>query len=143
VYAGQKIHVQAPSGALNEIVVPEGFGPGSTFTVEFADTPSNDYPTTYPTPPKQQLQQPCTSLSNYPTAAASPIRNDINHNNTATPDNDDGFATGFRNPDFVPGSRVVTAPAFASVYGNDSNSDTYNSYTMAQSDAKPLYSSAY
>jgi hypothetical protein len=134
VHAGQKIHVQAPSGALNEIVVPEGFGPGSTFTVEFADTPSNNYPTTYLTP---QQQQPYSSSSNYPTAAASPMRND----NTATPDYDDGFATGFGNPDSVPGSRVVVAPAFASVYGTNNNN--YDNYAMAQSDAKPVYSSVY
>ena len=34
--AGQTIHVQAPDGRLNAIVIPPGFGPGSTFTVEFA-----------------------------------------------------------------------------------------------------------
>jgi hypothetical protein len=36
VVAGQTIHVQAPDGRLNAIVIPPGFGPGSTFTVEFA-----------------------------------------------------------------------------------------------------------
>ena len=40
VYGGQTIHVQAPDGKVNEIIVPDGFGPGSTFTVEFADNPS-------------------------------------------------------------------------------------------------------
>jgi hypothetical protein len=36
VVAGQTIHVQAPDGRLNAIVIPEGMGPGSKFTVEFA-----------------------------------------------------------------------------------------------------------
>jgi hypothetical protein len=36
VTEGQTIHVQAPDGKVNAIVVPAGFGPGSTFTVEFA-----------------------------------------------------------------------------------------------------------
>jgi hypothetical protein len=35
VSSGQVIHVQAPDGAVNAITVPPGFGPGSTFTVEF------------------------------------------------------------------------------------------------------------
>ncbi len=34
--AGDVIHVKAPDGRMNAIVVPEGMGPGSTFTVEFA-----------------------------------------------------------------------------------------------------------
>ncbi|KAL7475670.1 hypothetical protein ACHAW6_001580 [Cyclotella cf. meneghiniana] len=37
VHPGDVIHVQAPDGRLNAIIVPEGMGPGSTFTVEFAD----------------------------------------------------------------------------------------------------------
>ncbi len=36
VNAGDVIHVKAPDGRMNAIVVPEGMGPGSTFTVEFA-----------------------------------------------------------------------------------------------------------
>ena len=41
VHAGDVIHVKAPDGRLNAITVPQGMGPGSTFTVEFsADTPS-------------------------------------------------------------------------------------------------------
>ena len=36
VQAGQTIHIQAPDGRLNAIVVPPGFGAGSIFTVEFA-----------------------------------------------------------------------------------------------------------
>lgn len=35
VSAGDIIHVRAPDGRLNEIIVPDGMGPGSTFTVEF------------------------------------------------------------------------------------------------------------
>eukprot|EP00804_Cyclotella_cryptica_P024237 CCRYP_013264-RA/>CCRYP_013264-RA protein AED:0.20 eAED:0.21 QI:165/0/0.5/1/1/1/2/0/167 len=36
-YVQDVIHVRAPDGRLNAITVPEGMGPGSTFTVEFAD----------------------------------------------------------------------------------------------------------
>ena len=38
VKAGQTIHVQAPDGRLNAVIVPDGFGPGDVFTVEFATT---------------------------------------------------------------------------------------------------------
>ena len=36
VQAGDVIHVRAPDGRLNAITVPDGMGPGSTFTVEFS-----------------------------------------------------------------------------------------------------------
>ena len=39
VKAGQAIHVQAPDGRLNEVIVPDGFGPGDVFTVEFSSAP--------------------------------------------------------------------------------------------------------
>lgn len=41
VHAGDVIHVHAPDGRLNAVVVPEGMGPGSTFTVEFAPEPTS------------------------------------------------------------------------------------------------------
>lgn len=40
VHAGDVIHVHAPDGRLNAVTVPEGMGPGSTFTVEFAPEPT-------------------------------------------------------------------------------------------------------
>jgi len=36
VNAGDVIHVKAPDGRMNAITVPDGMGPGSTFTVEFS-----------------------------------------------------------------------------------------------------------
>ena len=109
VHAGDAIHVQAPDGRLNEIVVPDGFGPGSTFTVEFADTPppapsssaGNSYvPTTTPyVPPVATATQ-----AEVPPPAQNPS---YGNNNSA----DDGFASGFNNPNFVPTS---TAPPTAS-----------------------------
>jgi hypothetical protein len=91
VTEGQTIHVQAPDGKVNAIVVPPGFGPGSTFTVEFADD-------TAPPPPSKQSysaappMKPEEPYSAPPTAAATPL-----------PDNvDDGFATGFNNPHYTP-----------------------------------------
>lgn len=50
VSSGDVIHVKAPDGRLNAIVIPEGVGPGSTFTVEFANDsvpPTNMAPGTY------------------------------------------------------------------------------------------------
>ena len=50
VSSGDVIHVKAPDGRLNAIVIPEGMGPGSTFTVEFANDgvpPTNMAPGTF------------------------------------------------------------------------------------------------
>jgi hypothetical protein len=115
VEAGQKIHVQAPDGRLNEIMIPDGFGPGSTFTVEFADQPKTS---SAPPPPPPQ--------STYPTAAATPANND----------HDDGFASGFQNPSFVPSA----VPAPAASFGTDNDIDL-SSYPAA-TDVKPVYASA-
>ena len=97
VYGGDKIHVQAPDGRLNEIIVPNGFGPGSTFTVEFADGPP-------PTPAPASYAPPI--------AAATPERavyNDYNYKNNNNGNGDDGFASGFNNPHFVPTVTPVTS----------------------------------
>lgn len=76
VSSGQTIQVKAPDGRLNEIIIPQGFGPGSTFTVEFADTSTAQAAQAVPVPPQS--------------------RNNNNH--------DDGFASGFNNnnSNFVP-----------------------------------------
>jgi hypothetical protein len=116
VHAGQKIHVQAPDGGVNEIMVPDGFGPGSTFTVEFAES-------------EKEVSVP--SQSTYPTAPATATATANSYGN----DGDDGFATGFHNPNFVP---TPTAPA--SSYGNDHYTNDLSAYPSA-SDAKPVYSS--
>jgi hypothetical protein len=85
VTAGQTIHVQAPDGRLNAIVIPPGFGPGSTFTVEFA-------------PPEAALPEavPASSAATAPTAAPVGPPPPVNHHT------DDGFASGFNNPGYVP-----------------------------------------
>lgn len=49
VQSGDIIHVRAPDGRMNAISVPEGMGPGSTFTVEFATDAS------YPPPKEEDL----------------------------------------------------------------------------------------
>lgn len=114
VHAGDKIHVQAPDGRLNEIVVPQGFGPGATFTVEFADAP----------PPKKEESFPYTA----PVAEATAEPISYNHQNNSN--YDDGFATGFHNPNFVP-----TAPARP--HGGEGEIDL-SSYPTA-TNAKPVY----
>lgn len=99
VNGGDKIHVQAPDGRLNEIIVPPGFGPGSTFTVEFADGPP-------PTPAPASYAPPL--------ATATPERHVYNNNNNYYNNNndnngDDGFASGFNNPAFVPTVTPMTS----------------------------------
>jgi hypothetical protein len=103
VKEGQTIHVQAPDGKINAIVIPPGFGPGSTFTVEFAPeekptstttTSSSSYiPPTSTEPPKE---------TNYHTVVPPVSSSYNNNNNNNNNDGDDGFATGFNNPHYRP-----------------------------------------
>lgn len=94
VTAGQTIHVQAPDGRLNAIVVPAGMGAGSTFTVEFAPpeaangvsptavAPSSQTPSWQSVPPSTQGHAP---VSPSPPAGG-----------------DDGFVSGFGNSSYQP-----------------------------------------
>jgi len=141
VVAGQTIHVRAPDGRLNEIVVPPGFGPGSTFTVEFMDegapVAAPDYTTYYE-------NKPSNDKPSYPTASASPVYAESSSTPataTATASSggangDDGFANGFNNAYFVPTATMTTANASLA---NDVeiNMESYPSAT----DATPVYSS--
>ena len=99
VYEGQTIHVQAPDGRKNEIVVPAGFGPGSTFTVEFADA-------TTPAPPDTKIPVEQAAAMNDtrppPTAAATAVPPSV-----AAPAND-GFVAGFNNPNYRPPQQQYT-----------------------------------
>jgi len=61
VQAGDVIHVKAPDGRMNAITVPEGMGPGSTFTVEFS--------VDIPPPPKEEELTPGVYV---PTVVAEP-----------------------------------------------------------------------
>jgi hypothetical protein len=96
VMEGQEIHVQAPDGKVNAIIVPPGFGPGSTFTVEFAQ-PDEVAPTkqSYDPPTYQaevydsNVNSINTNFDNTPVAHAEPVNNN-NHSSA-----DDGFASGF------------------------------------------------
>jgi hypothetical protein len=121
VHAGQTIRVAAPDGRQNEIVVPDGFGPGMSFTVEFADGPPPnkmeekpsyghyETPTTTYTPGYQQnltpyVTTPSSSSNNYSsparaTAATAPM---ATASATTGPTQDDGFASGFNNPNYLP-----------------------------------------
>ncbi len=111
VNGGDKIHVQAPDGRLNEIIVPYGFGPGSTFTVEFADTPP-----------------PVSSPQSYSAPVVAAVPESYGNNQTG----DDGFATGFNNPDFVSTTAVP-----ATSYGQEEQI-YLNSYPAPYVTAKPL-----
>jgi hypothetical protein len=115
--------VQAPDGRLNEIIVPAGFGPGSTFTVEFADdSPPPSAPASYAAP-----VAPATAAATY---------NNYTKNNNNNNDYDDGFATGFNNPNFVPSA----PPAHATSYGAEEDVDL-SAYPSATANAEPVYSS--
>jgi hypothetical protein len=101
VTAGQEIHVQAPDGKVNAIIIPPGFGPGSTFTVEFTDEQSPPPPpaqSTYvPPQAKAEVYNPSDNnvnsfnynFDNSAVAQAQPVNNQTNNNY------DDGFASGF------------------------------------------------
>eukprot|EP00542_Grammatophora_oceanica_P010776 CAMPEP_0194044312 /NCGR_PEP_ID=MMETSP0009_2-20130614/15808_1 /TAXON_ID=210454 /ORGANISM="Grammatophora oceanica, Strain CCMP 410" /LENGTH=178 /DNA_ID=CAMNT_0038688809 /DNA_START=105 /DNA_END=641 /DNA_ORIENTATION=+ len=78
VNPGDTIHVQAPSGATNAIIVPEGMYAGSTFTVEFDDAPP---PASFGKDEEIDLTQPAT-------ATATPIAPANNR--------PDDFVSGFR-----------------------------------------------
>ena len=114
VESGQKIHVKAPgpNGRINEIIIPPGYGPGMSFTVEFAPesaapgsyapaaAPSNKVPA-YEAAAINNTRPPPTTSSVPPAAA--------NHA-------DDGFASGFNNPNWTPppptASATVQDPEF-------------------------------
>lgn len=130
VKAGQRIQVAAPDGRLNEIIIPEGFGPGSTFTVEFAEgdtTPPSNYSNnnnnskpSYGSPYGTTATATSTEAYSYGnpssaapvTATAQPLQPPPAQQGN---DADDGFATGF-----------------------GSGSNNYSSYPSA-TDARPVY----
>lgn len=127
VEAGQTIHVQAPDGKVNAIVIPPGFGPGSTFTVEFA--PDEIPPSKIPNEKPSEF----AATSAQPTTSGFPPPN--NHHV------DDGFATGFNNPNWTP----PTAPVSATAVNNEPEvvvSAEQGSYTGSYptTSAKPVYS---
>ena len=97
VSAGQTIHVQAPDGRLNAIVVPSGFGPGSTFTVEFAD--EETAPAAAAQPATKETYSPAPKLPSGP-----------------PPSGDDGFASGFGNPGYKPPPTANATTTFSDDY---------------------------
>lgn len=115
VEPGQKINVPTKSGRSNVIVVPPGMGPGSCFTVEFADAEGSKHDNTATS---HASHKPDSTLG-YDFHSAVPTAT-----TTAIPA-DDGFVSGFNNPNFVA----------ASTTSND-----HPAYPSA-SDARPVYSS--
>ena len=117
VKEGQTIHVKAPDGRLNAIVIPPGLGPGSTFTVEFASE-------------EKQETNPVPVVPPAPTTGYST--------------QDDGFASGYQANSNNYGTTTATPTAIpvgepeiavdATPYGY---ADAY-----AVSSEKPVYSSA-
>jgi len=115
VYGGQTIQVQAPDGRLNEIIVPSGFGPGSSFTVEFADESAtttssyNNNNTTNQSSSYGTSSYGRTSASSATAAPTTAMARPVPPPQSSGNDNDDGFATGF-------GSSYPTATDARPVY---------------------------
>ena len=101
VSEGQTIHVQAPNGKINAIVVPPGFGPGSTFTVEFAPEEKPATPAPAATAPPS-MKQDETNYHNVVPPSSS-VSHSSNHQG------DDGFASGFNNPNYRPPAPTAQA----------------------------------
>jgi hypothetical protein len=80
VSPGDTIHVQAPDGRLNAIVIPPGMYPGSTFTVQFDSGPAPVAP-------------PPSTYENPPVAPSAPVSTYASE--PAAPGAVDDFATGF------------------------------------------------
>mmetsp|Transcript_6300 Transcript_6300/g.7729 ORF Transcript_6300/g.7729 Transcript_6300/m.7729 type:complete len:222 (-) Transcript_6300:198-863(-) len=123
VKPGDKIHVAAPDGRLNEVIVPPGMGPGSTFTVDFQDAPPpsaaavpaptsepyNPYapePTATPTPAAYSPYVPDAAGSTTPAVYTPYAAGTQQQTQPAAapasavpppqnPQRDDGFASGF------------------------------------------------
>ena len=107
VESGQKIHVKAPgaSGRINEIIIPAGYGPGMSFTVEFA--PESAAPGSYaPVAPNDKVPAYEAAAINNTRPPATNISYVNNNTSTAVPaagnHADDGFASGFNNPNWTP-----------------------------------------
>jgi hypothetical protein len=107
VESGQKIHVQAPDGRVNEIIIPPGFGPGMSFTIEFAPEheapPVNPY-TKIPAEQAAVINDTRPAHGGYSSSAPPPPANS---------GVDDGFASGFNNPNWRPPPQQ---PAYASAH---------------------------
>jgi hypothetical protein len=124
--------VQAPDGRLNAIVIPPGFGPGSTFTVEFAPEEAAHVP-------PAKTSTPTPSVYATPTAHAQAA-------GTSSAAVDDGFAAGFNNPNYVPPTATATAVSYnepevnVNPYYNHEPDVDLSSYPTTS--ATPVYSSA-
>ena len=116
VSPGDTIHVQAPDGRLNAIIVPDGMYPGSTFTVEFASAPEptkSSVPVATPAGASSSTNDDFVSGFNRPPGPRRPQNG-----------YDDGFATGFNNPnatvqaepDVNADASYPTAPAYSPSY---------------------------
>jgi hypothetical protein len=117
VSEGQTIHVQAPDGRLNAIIVPPGFGPGMTFTVEFADAvPPPTADVTLAT------NAPATSTAATTTTAGPAVDHP-----------DDGFVSGFNNPHYRPPPPTAQA---TTTFSDDYNAQYYPS---SNTQATPVY----
>lgn len=88
VKPGDTIHVQAPDGRTNAIVVPPGMYAGSQFTVQFETAPP---PTGVATPQVGKYDNPPVAPS-----APVPYEPDIAvGGSTPQPQGQDDFASGF------------------------------------------------
>uniref|UniRef100_A0A7S3KZZ8 Uncharacterized protein n=1 Tax=Amphora coffeiformis TaxID=265554 RepID=A0A7S3KZZ8_9STRA len=132
VKAGDTIHVQSPSGKTNAIVIPSGFGPGSTFTVEFANETSASKPGA------SYGNNNDDDKNNYQQYNNSSNNNGNGMNPPPDQGPDDGFATGFNNPHWQPSATAVQEPEVHVSSYSSSGDGHYPSAT-----ATPVYTPQY
>eukprot|EP00977_Amphora_coffeiformis_P002750 scaffold521_cov167-Amphora_coffeaeformis.AAC.41 len=132
VKAGDTIHVQSPSGKTNAIVIPSGFGPGSTFTVEFANETSASKPGA------SYGNNNDDDKNNYQQYHNSNNNNGNGMNPPPDQGPDDGFATGFNNPHWQPSATAVQEPEVHVSSYSSSGDGHYPSAT-----ATPVYTPQY
>jgi len=127
----------SPSGKTNAIVVPSGFGPGSTFTVEFADEMST--PASKPGASNYSDDVNVNNHQQYNNNSSSSNNNNNNNSSSTNPPPDqgpdDGFATGFNNPQWHPSATAVQEPE---VHVSSTSGDYHGNYPSAT--ATPVYS---
>jgi hypothetical protein len=117
VNPGDTIHVQAPDGRLNAVVVPPGMVSGSTFTVQFAASlpPTQVGTTASSNSMMMMMPTPPTKYENPPVAFSAPITNSSGWN--------DNGHTGVASPHYATSSaQVIPNDDFASGFGSNGRS---------------------
>ena len=132
VTAGQTIHVQAPDGRLNAIVVPPGFGPGSTFTVEFA--PEEAPVPTAPVATSAPVATPATE----PQYVQITVPDNVKAGDTIHVQAPDGTTNAIVIPDgYGPGSNLTVQVTSGGDVSSNNNHNTATPYVVPPNPQRP------